>query len=166
MTTTMRRVSSLHLPLQETFRHDTDAEFGRTICLYWETPAEDSPGPSRILWVDFEVFEAVGRGTTHPVRAPTGSTQVVARSYVHDDRAPLVYYATEDREFMSGLTADLDCAVWTVRGFVKFDGCTQVYFPGDVGPVHYDSAAGLRGLFGAICRAQERCYEIMDTLDE
>jgi hypothetical protein len=52
----------------------------------------------------------------------------------------------------------------TARGFVKFDGCTQVYFP--PGPVHYDNKDELRGLLDAVCHAQERCYEIMLTNED
>ena len=141
----MTRVSSsLKLPLREALEHVVDTSFGRTICLYW---SDEKP-----TWIDFEIFEAIGREIP-------GHQGIAISTRPDGDGKPL-YYATEDRELTKGVTTDLDRAMWTVRGFVKFDGCTQVYFP--EGPVHYDDREGLRGLFAAICRAQERCYEIME----
>jgi hypothetical protein len=126
----MRRVSSLHnRPLREVIRYE--ASFGGVICLYWTD--------ERPTWIDFEIFEPAG--------------------IVNAD-CP-IYYATEKRDstVVDGITTDFDRAIWTVRGFVKVDGCTQVYFP--EGPLHYDDATGFQALFAAICRAQDRCYEIM-----
>ena len=143
--TLMTRVSSsLKLPLRETFRHDADTNFGRVICLYWSEDALVRPH-----WIDFEIFEAVGRE----------SPGALISTRPNQDGAPL-YYTTEKREITDGVTSNLERAIWMARGFVKSDGCTQIYFP--KGPVHYDDLIGPRGLFGAICRVQERCYEIMD----
>jgi hypothetical protein len=132
-----RESISLKLPLREVLRHDDGSSFGRTIYLYWKEER-------RPRWIDFEIFEAIGH------EGPPGGQE-----------RP-IYYATDRRELFGrdGVTADLSRAVWTTCGFVKLDGCTQVYFP--EGPLHYDDLASLRGLFGSICRAQERCYEIMD----
>ena len=143
-----RESSSLKLPLREVLEHAVDAPFGRTICLYWGHKG-DSEKPT---WIDFEIFEAIGREVP-------GQRGIAISSCPDGDGVPL-YYSTEDRELTAGVTTDLGRAVWTAHGFVKFDGCTQVYFP--TGPVHYDDREGLRGLFVAICRAQERCYEIME----
>lgn len=119
------------------------------IHLYWKSPSADEI--TRPVWIDFEIFEAIGRE----------SPGALICTRPGSEGRPL-YYATDARDMCAkdGLTADLSRATWAVRGFVKFDGCTQVYFPR--GPLHYDDKASLRGLFGSICRAQERCYEVMD----
>src|SRR4029077_6711967 len=140
-----RESSALKLPLRETLRHDEGASFGRTIYLYWKEI-------ERPIWIDFEIFEAIGC---------EGPPDSLICTRPGGEGRPL-YYTTDRRELCDkdSVTTDLNSAMWTVRGFVKFDGCTQVYFP--EGPLHYDDRASLRGLFGGICRAQERCYEIMD----
>ena len=142
----MARVSSLKLPLRETI-HVDNAGFGAEICLYWNDGSNESPA-----WIDFEILEAIG--TESP------GALLSMRSRAAGNTGAPVYYATQKREITDGVTAEIERAVWSARGFVKFDGCTQVYFP--EGPLHYDDVAGLRDMFAAICRAQERCYEIMD----
>lgn len=129
-------------PLQEQFNHADGSVFGCIIRLYWTVSGTSGHQPTH--WIDFEIFEAVGLDG------------------VRDDSPPL-YYATESRELSDGVTTDLDKAVPDVSGFVKWDGCTQVYFSADrdTPALHYDDRAGLAGILAAIVRAQERCYEIM-----
>lgn len=147
--TDLTRVSDLELPLREILRHDDGCPFGRWILLYWSEDTKGGP-----LWIDFEIIEGVGCLVEKSERG------------VHLGSAgagPVVFYATEHRQLIGPVgvdttTTDLNRAIWSVQGFVKWDGCTQVYFPD--GPLHHDSQAELRGTFGAICRAQDRCYEI------
>jgi hypothetical protein len=144
----VRRTSAnLKLPLCESFRHDDGAQFGRWIHLYWSETSD------HVLWIDFEIFEAFG------CSLPGGG--------IGQRKTPLngppLFYATEARELgdRSSTTNDIDFAVPTVLGFVKWDGCTQIYFPND-GHVHRDDLESLAGLFSSICRAQARCYEIYE----
>ena len=150
--TDLTRVSSSKLPLREILRHDDGCPFGRWILLYWGEGPGDAP-----FWIDFEVIEGVGCLVEKDARMLHVGGAGAAGT------GPVMFFATEDRQ-MFGLvgvnttTTDLNQAVWSVRGFVKRVGCTQVYFPD--GPLHYDGQAELCGMFGAICRAQGRCYEI------
>ncbi len=145
----VQRVSNLKLPLREILRYDEGCPFGRWILLYWSEAQKERP-----LWIDFEVIEGVGCLVEKTERGlEVGGAGA----------GPIMFYATEDRQVFGAAgadttTLDLNQAVWSARGFVKWDGCTQVYFP--EGPFHHDSQAELRGAFGAICRAQDRCYEI------
>lgn len=155
--------SSLRLPLREILRHDEGAEFGRWILFYWnDTAAIDvasnaPPRREKILWIDFEIIEGIAcQIEKTATRLEVGGP----------DSGPVMFYATEDREIFGPVgtdmtTLDLNKAVWSVRGFVKVDGCTQIYIPN--GHIHADSHDELRGLFSAIARAQARCYEIYDA---
>ncbi len=147
----LTRVSKLGYQLREILRHDDGCQFGRWILLYWGEFPRNAP-----LWIDFEVVEGVGcLIEKNESRLHVGGVGA----------GPVMFYATEDRQVFGPVgvdmtTTDLNRAVWSVRGFVKSGGCTQVYFPD--GPFHHDGLAELSGAFGAICRAQERCYEIYD----
>ncbi len=147
----MTRVSGLKLPLREILRHDDGCLFGRWILLYWDDYRKKGP-----LWIDFEIIE----GVACLIEESEDGLHVGASG-----AGPVLFYATEERALfgLAGAkmtTIDLNAAVWTVRGFVKQDGCTQVYLP--PGPLHHDDREGLRGAMGAICRVQDRCYEIYD----
>jgi hypothetical protein len=125
-------------PLQEQFNFEDGVAFSRVVRLFWK-PNEAS-GHQPTHWIDFEILEAAGRGGT-------------------EDDSPLLYYASDERS-MCAMTTDIEKAVPDCSGFVKWDGCTQIYFP-DEPALHYDDISGLVGMFAAIARAQARCYEIM-----
>lgn len=127
-------------PLQEQFSFNDGVPFGRVVRLFWSPSETHQP----THWIDFEIFEAIGLDG------------------INADSPP-AYYASEERDLSANTTTDLDKAVPDVSGFVKWDGCTQIYFSADrnTPALHYDDRAGLAGLLAAIVRAQERCYEIM-----
>lgn len=127
-------------PLQEQFNHNDGAVFGRIVRLYWNPDTGGDRRPTNSI--DFEIYEPIG------LDGPAFDS-------------PPFYYSTEERQLGKPTTTDLDAAVPDVFGFVKWDGCTQVYFA-DKGPaLHCDDCEGLAGVFAAITRVQRRCYEIL-----
>lgn len=127
-------------PLQEQFPAGDGSVLGRVVRLYWAPSAASGHQPTH--WIDFDIYESVGLDGT-------------------SDDSPPLYYATETRELSDGVTTDLDKAVPDVTGFVKWDGCTQIYFSEQQPALHYDDRESLAGMLAAIVRTQQRCYEIM-----
>ncbi len=90
-------------------------------------------------WIDFEVF-------TVPA---------------FSEGAPS-FYATDEFEIAGergGLTTDIDAAFPSVTGFVKGDGCTQMWFHDQ--PVHFDSEDGMQAMFDAIKSARVKALDVM-----
>jgi hypothetical protein len=94
----------------------------------------EESGARRTHWVDFEIFEAVGR---------------------ENDGTLL---------FGEHFFPELEIANPTVHGFVKWDGCTQFWFgdPADSHDgAHVDSKADLDKLFAAIHLARAEAAKIL-----
>jgi len=120
-------------PVRATFTHGGDAQgLGRMVIrLRWDD--SDPRGP---FWVDFEVHEVV--------------------ALVHPDMA--MHYTRAGADHNLDTTPDLDLAEAVVHGFVKWDGCTQVYWDE---PMHVDSESDLEALFEAVRIARREAVAAM-----
>jgi hypothetical protein len=81
---------------------------------------------------------------------------------------PVVTYDSDgNREFCigediaDGITADIERAHHVCNGFVKWDGCTQIYFTEQGPQLHFDDADSMRQFFECLTFARARAVELM-----
>lgn len=63
-----------------------------------------------------------------------------------------------------GLTEDPEKATPTVTGFVKWDGCTQIYFPGEPA-IHAEGQGDLTALFDCLLKVRINALTRMGSLE-
>lgn len=102
----------------------------------------DSEGDDKPTWIDFEVHE------------------VVTQSLENDDPQ---FQITD--ELCDGTTDNPDLAEPTVSGFVKWDGCTQIYFPSEPA-IHADGQGDLTCLFNCLLDVRTKALEFTGTKEE
>lgn len=105
---------------------------------YWDL-TEQRATP---YWIDFEIYPVAGYDH------PSGERE---------------FYANESQEFGDGLTKDIASAHLECNGFVKWDGCTQIYFAADRNSpaLHFDDGETMRLFFECLTYARARCLEVM-----
>lgn len=110
----------------------------------WEAANDQDKAQTRpTYWIDFEIFAIVGRKS---------------------DDSVLYYrkgadFELSDRNGVDPLTESLDESEPSVHGFVKWDGCTQMWF--DDQPVHFDERISMEQLFAAIAECRKQALIIM-----
>lgn len=124
-------------PVQQTY-WTHGQELGSYLVRFRWDPDEES----RVYWIDFEVHEV----TTTDM-----------------DGNPSFMVGLELNE---GLTENPDEALPTVQGFVKWDGCTQIWFSDESPMIHADCQEDLTCLFSCLTEIREKALDVMGTRED
>lgn len=136
--------------------------YGHIVRLRWDEDAHTG----RVTWVDFEVFAAAGYEEKQP-SDPVSPRQIHAATGSIPPGAKVLFDRVHDASAAGqpSVTDDLEVAEMCVRGFVKWDGCTQ-FWTGDPrdpnsGVTHFDDPQALEDWCEMLKQVREWALDAM-----